>query len=1006
MRKQIRLLLMLALPMLLGLASCAEHDNPASNPNPLAKQVSGLWWSLTEQEGTFSDATDSYPYTRMGQAVCFNGDGTGYGVTFFFDDDNSDPIAIIGGKDMATFTYTSTADGRLTLDFSDAYHEYADYFKKWTMTYANEAVTATDGKLTLTLEKPSEQMAETIRDWDQQFNGGAAIGGMGFNPNDEDFTIDNWRNEPGIYLYDGTGEYTITQKGRTCKFSLVPLPWYEGTKLTNLPEGFCDDITPENGWELALNLCGNTEGSIKNNNFFALYNKYLGILRFFYFMPEGFTSGNDHVWQVSLGDNLAQHSLYGYGVPSDRTITNKAAIGQTGAETYMEYVTPWVDYQSNDGLVVPNAGWWAFDVDLSMYRANANHDTKSNIKLQMRSWDKHTTSLYSAMTANIDGTLKASLKLDAVAKKSSSTTKGVLMGLQAAAQAGSAIANFASKNWAGGLTSLGQMFGTGASLTGLGKDGGTTGYTGSLDGTISLGLDGNINTSGVIDGSKTITGIPSPTFSLNDFDLKNSHVGQGVWNLKTAPVVYSTNFALDAGWPHCVPYFFNPHSIEVELNPNIFPESEIEWMQVDALCIARKSMQEITKGQNANLSTDNIRLAYDVNKFHIPKKDIDNYQQKSFDESFRGCLFDFLYNHEDKFGLIEEYYLEHETELDGTGGIKEYIVGRGNNDYAIEPQYYANQLHRTFHVPFPEINVKVLVKMKGMDYPVVLSRNYLPEIKEYGNGADFAASIKKTRPYASKMKGHTDLYDYQMKRISDIIERYGLYPVNVNLSTLTSGYMVKNGQTLTGTLESKVKISITDGATVTLDGVTINGTNDYDYKWAGITCEGNATIILKGTNTVRGFYSNYPGVRVLKDKTLTIKGNGTLTVSSNGYGAGIGGGFNYAGGNIVIEGGIINATGGNSAGIGCGYDSSCGNITISGGTINATGGVSAAGIGSSNYGSCGNITITNGVTSVTATKGKYAPYSIGEGEDGTCGTVTIGGKVTGNIKTSPYTYKP
>ena len=69
MRKQIRLLLMLALPMLLGLASCAEHDNPAGDPNPLAKQVSGLWWSLTEQEGTFSDATDSYPYTRMGQAI-------------------------------------------------------------------------------------------------------------------------------------------------------------------------------------------------------------------------------------------------------------------------------------------------------------------------------------------------------------------------------------------------------------------------------------------------------------------------------------------------------------------------------------------------------------------------------------------------------------------------------------------------------------------------------------------------------------------------------------------------------------------------------------------------------------------------------------------------------------------------------------------------------------------------------------------------------------------------
>lgn len=287
MRKQIRLLLMLALPMLLGLASCAEHDNPV-DPNPLAKQVSGLWWSLTEQEGTFSDATDSYPYTRMGQAVCFYDDGTGYGVTFFFNDEQGDPIAIIGGEAMAPFTYTSTADGRLTLDFSDAYHEYADYFKQWTMTYADGTVSATDGKLTLTLEKPSDAMAETIRDWEYQFNGGATADN--YNINDEDFTPDNWREQEGIYIYDGTGTDVTDAKGRT-GYTLVNMPWFEGDKLTNLPDGFCNDITPANGWEWVLNRCGSR--SIKNNNFFAVYNKYSGILRFFYYLPYGFNTGND-----------------------------------------------------------------------------------------------------------------------------------------------------------------------------------------------------------------------------------------------------------------------------------------------------------------------------------------------------------------------------------------------------------------------------------------------------------------------------------------------------------------------------------------------------------------------------------------------------------------------------------------------------------------------------------------------------------------------------------------
>ena len=779
MRKQIRLLLMLALPMLLGLAACAEHDNP-TDPNPLAKQVSGLWWTLIDTEGTFSDAADSYPYTRMGQAVCFNEDGTGYGVTFFFNDEQGDPIAIIGGEWMAPFTYTSTADGRLCLNFDKAYQEYADYFKKWTMTYASEAVTATDGKLTLTLEKPSEQMAVMIHDWDEQFNGGLTP--TSFNAN-TDFTASTWRTEEWIYIYDGVGSDHPTKNG----FTIVALPWNtensQGTLQTNLPDGFCNDITPENGWELALNLCGSSTGGVKNRNFFALYNKYLGILRFFYFMPADFSSGNDHLWQVSMGDNLAQHSLYGYGVPSDRTFTNKALIGQTGADTYMEYVTPWVDYRSSDGLIVPNAGWWAFDVDLSIYRPNANHDTKSNIKLQMRSWDEHQTSLYSALTAGIEGTIKADLKLDQVVKKkaSSNSAKGVLMGLQAVAQAGSAVANFYTGNWAAGLTSVGQMLGTSASLAGLG-DGGSqpASYTGSLDGTISLGMNGNMNTDGVISGSKATTGVPSPTISLNDFDLKNSHVGQGVWNLKTAPKVYSMDYvAYDTkyfngdGYYLNRPCVFDPSSIEVELNPDVFPESQIEWMEVDAICGASADKQINPRSVYNITGNAALRDAYGVvtpglepywpNRVGTPK----------LVEDRNTCLWDFLYNMNDKHGMDALYTILNLS--DHFSFIK--IQGRGKNGFAIEPQVAgANHEEARYWVtyPFLEVNVKVKVKMRGMENPIVLSRNYLPDIVDYGNGAEFAKSRRHSRPYKSKMSGHTDLYDYQMKRISDIIERYSL----------------------------------------------------------------------------------------------------------------------------------------------------------------------------------------------------------------------------------------
>ena len=214
----------------------------------------------------------------------------------------------------------------------------------------------------------------------------------------------------------------------------------------------------------------------------------------------------------------------------------------------------------------------------------------------------------------------------------------------------------------------------------------------------------------------------------------------------------------------------------------------------------------------------------------------------------------------------------------------------------------------------------------------------------------------------------------------------------VDLSTKDANYTAQNGETLTGTLASNVKISIDNGATVILNNVTINGTNDS--KWAGITCLGDATIILSGTNTVKGFYEDYPGIQVPVDKTLTIQGTGSLNASSNGYGAGIGGGYAISCGNIVIKSGTIIANGcGGGSGIGMGTNAlTCGTITISGGNITANGGNNGAGIGSGSGGSCGAITISGG--NITATGGQYGA-GIGSGRnDGfgaSCGTITISG---------------
>ena len=175
-------------------------------------------------------------------------------------------------------------------------------------------------------------------------------------------------------------------------------------------------------------------------------------------------------------------------------------------------------------------------------------------------------------------------------------------------------------------------------------------------------------------------------------------------------------------------------------------------------------------------------------------------------------------------------------------------------------------------------------------------------------------------------------------------------------------------------------------------------TEDWYYVWETVTYSGSLTV-SGSVNLILcdSCKLTANGINISSGSTLTIwaqsRGSGMgVLVSSADNGPGIGG----TGGNLVINGGDITATGGNhAAGIGGGDGESSGyeSITIRGGDITATGGGSAAGIGGGycNYG-MGKITITGGT--VNATGGKYAA-GIGGGEDRTSPEILItGGTVT------------
>ena len=245
------------------------------------------------------------------------------------------------------------------------------------------------------------------------------------------------------------------------------------------------------------------------------------------------------------------------------------------------------------------------------------------------------------------------------------------------------------------------------------------------------------------------------------------------------------------------------------------------------------------------------------------------------------------------------------------------------------------------------------------------------------------------------------------------------------LEAQTGAFAIEGGTSGTNYTYADGVLTVKDGANITIsmsgDTTTPSPTNDQIVVEASAT----ATITLNGvniaapdkqsaidllsgvkltlnladnsTNTLTGGSggntNGAPGIHVPAGTALIIQGAGSLNVtggaSATSYGgAGIGGGYSQSGGDVIIEGGNVIATGGsNAAGIGGGALGDGGTTMIHGGTVTATGGKYAAGIGGGNSGAGGNITISGG--NVTATGGENAA-GIGGGNSGTSGTFSTG----------------
>ena len=204
-----------------------------------------------------------------------------------------------------------------------------------------------------------------------------------------------------------------------------------------------------------------------------------------------------------------------------------------------------------------------------------------------------------------------------------------------------------------------------------------------------------------------------------------------------------------------------------------------------------------------------------------------------------------------------------------------------------------------------------------------------------------------------------------------------------------------DGKTLTGTTTSGIFINNYTTVNLTIEDLNITkSANISSCISVGYGAALNLTV--KGENMLNATGWGGAGIEVMGQTkaTLRITSDSTGTLNAKGgYGSSLYGSYGGAGiggmaritsdikqvyvGDIIIEGGTINATGGyQAAGIGGTIGESGGIITITGGRVNAVGGYGGAGIGGGSNGNVDSITIEGGTVTATA-GGKAAAIGAG-----------------------------
>lgn len=362
--------------------------------------------------------------------------------------------------------------------------------------------------------------------------------------NSEDYKKFNeeWWNEESIKYVDETcpeGNY-------------IPLPWASST-TTNIPYSISqrESLSKDAGWRMAYNLFSATTTSTngqqvpKSKPYFALYNKYTGVLRIFYYQYGDPGTGGELAFAITPDAPTSQkfpfyHSLQ-YAIPvSNSGVPQKGNILNIvdGNSVFQQLYTP---YLSSSKSAILQKGWYCFDIDMSAY----NPANKMAFSPKDRMTIVPVTSNNAAITlaGAVEGTSSGTITDNERINTSTSSSKGTNFIDLAKSQINGIkdiVAAVKRKDF------LSAVVKGGLSVYNFGKavfsssDNTETG-TKYEPPTIELAHNGTINLSGY-STSATSNSAVGVQFAYNSFTVdEKDNIGEGVWSLKDNPVVYVVN---------------------------------------------------------------------------------------------------------------------------------------------------------------------------------------------------------------------------------------------------------------------------------------------------------------------------------------------------------------------------------------------------------------------------------------------------------------------------------